>query len=81
MWLNTPFGTIKRALGFDYFLHRGLEYVNAEAAFISLAYDLKRISNISNIKDIMKKMDEYFTRFSRFFCFHQKNHKLFFSFS
>lgn len=73
-----PFGTIKRNLGYTYFLRKGLESVNVEAALISLAYNFKRISNISNIKDIMKKMDEFFIHFLHFFYFYQKNHKLLF---
>lgn len=73
-----PFGTIKRNLGYTYFLRKGLESVNVEAALISLAYNFKRISNISNIKDIMKKMDEFFTHFIHFFYLYQKNHKLLF---
>ena len=41
-----PFGTMKRALGFGYFLLRGKEKVQAEAALMGLAYDLKRAINL-----------------------------------
>ena len=53
-----PFGTIKRSLGYTYFLRRGLSAVKTEAALISLAYDLKRLVNISNLKEITKKLRE-----------------------
>ena len=41
-----PFGTMKRALGFGYFLLRGKEKVQAEAALMGLAYNLKRAINL-----------------------------------
>ena len=76
-----PFGTIKRSLGYTYFLRRGLSAVKTEAALISLAYDLKRLVNISNLKEITKKLREYSLRFHCifyiFFHFFKKNIKLF----
>mgnify|MGYP000865105875 CR=1 FL=1 len=41
-----PFGTMKRALGFGYFLLRGKEKVQAEASLMGLAYNLKRAINL-----------------------------------
>ena len=41
-----PFGTVKRTMGIRQFLSRGLVNVNAEAALIFLAYNLKRLRNI-----------------------------------
>jgi transposase len=58
-----PFGTIKRSMGYTFFLRKGLSSVNTEAALICLAYDFKRLTNISNIKDIMQKMREFFSHF------------------
>ena len=76
-----PFGTIKRSLGYTYFLRRGLSAVKTEAALISLAYDLKRLVNISNLKEITKKLREYSLHFHYifyiFFHFLKKNIKLF----
>jgi len=43
-----PFGTIKRTMGIRQFLLRGLIKVNAEAALIFLAYNLKRLRNLDN---------------------------------
>lgn len=48
-----PFGTIKRHMGYTYFLRRGLESVQAEAGLIFLAYDLKRLINIIGIKKLI----------------------------
>lgn len=61
-----PFGTIKRSLGYTYFLRRGLESVRTEATLICLAYDFKRLGNIAKIPDIMVKMKEYFLHFTDF---------------
>jgi transposase len=41
-----PFGTIKRALGFTYFLTRGRENVRTETLLHFLAYNMKRLVNI-----------------------------------
>ncbi len=70
-----PFGTIKRSLGYTYFLRKGLESVNVEASLICLAYDFKRLINISNIHDIQKKLKEFFCNILQFwFIFlYQKN--------
>ncbi len=73
-----PFGTIKRSMGYTYFLRKGLMAVNTEAALISLAYDLKRLPNISSVKDIIQKMEDFFLYFYSFFTIFyifQKNHK------
>ena len=41
-----PFGTVKRALGFSYFLTRGTENVRTESLLHFLAYNMKRLVNI-----------------------------------
>jgi transposase len=41
-----PFGTVKRAFGFSYFLTRGTENVRAESLLHFLAYNMKRLINI-----------------------------------
>jgi transposase len=41
-----PFGTVKRALGFTYFLTRGKENVRTESRLHFLAYNMKRLINI-----------------------------------
>jgi transposase len=41
-----PFGTVKRGLGFTYFLTRGTENVRAESLLHFLAYNMKRLVNL-----------------------------------
>lgn len=41
-----PFGTVKRELGFTYFLTRGTENVRTESLLHFLAYNMKRLVNI-----------------------------------
>ena len=48
------FGTIKRALGFEYFLMRGKEGAKAEFSLAALAYDLKRAINILGVRQLNK---------------------------
>lgn len=56
-----PFGTIKRSMGYTYFLRKGLESVNVEAALICLAYNFKRMINISSTDKILDKLKEFFS--------------------
>ena len=51
-----PYGTIKRNLDYTYFLRRGLASVNAEAASIFVAYNLKRVINILSVQGIIHKI-------------------------
>jgi transposase len=48
-----PFGTIKRAFGYTYFLLKGLEKVRAEFSFICFIYNLKRVLNIVPIDQLI----------------------------
>ena len=72
-----PFGTIKRSLGYTYFLRRGLKAVRTEAALIAMAYNLKRLANIFSIQKIVKKFRDYslcfYYFFTIFFQFHKKD--------
>jgi len=49
-----PFGTIKRNLGYDYFLLKGFEKVRSEFSFICFIYNLKRVMNILGHKQLME---------------------------
>lgn len=51
-----PFGTIKRALGFGYFLLRGLQKVEGEFALMCLGYNIKRAINLLGFNKMMKLM-------------------------
>jgi hypothetical protein len=52
-----PFGVIKRNLHYTYFLRRGLESVNAEAASMFVAYNLKRIINIWSVPKVIERIN------------------------
>jgi len=53
-----PFGTIKRALGYTYFLVQGLEMVRAEWTLITLCYNLKRVLKIVSFTELMAVVKE-----------------------
>ena len=44
-----PFGTIKRHLGWDHFLVRGMEKVSGENALIMFSYNFRRLLNLIGI--------------------------------
>lgn len=51
-----PFGTIKRAMGFSYFLLRGLKKVTGEFALMCLGYNIKRAKNLLGFEKMMELM-------------------------
>jgi hypothetical protein len=51
-----PFGTIKRSLGFSYFLTRGVESVQAENCMHFLIYNIKRVINIMGTDKLIKEL-------------------------
>lgn len=53
-----PFGTIKRTMGYTYFLRKGLDSVNAEAASIFVAYNLKRLLGKLTVPKIIEKFSQ-----------------------
>lgn len=53
MIVEHPFGTIKRALGYTYFLTRGNENVKNESYLHCLIYNLKRVINILGIPPLI----------------------------
>lgn len=50
-----PFGTVKRTLGYSYFLRRELENVNAESASMFIAYNLKRLLSMYSVQVLSEK--------------------------
>ena len=52
------FGTIKRGLGFTYFLTRGLENVKTENFLHVLTYNLKRVLNIFTVPELVMQVKE-----------------------
>ena len=51
-----PFGTIKRAMGFTYFLLRGMRKVTGEFALMCLGYNIKRAKNLLGFDKMMEMM-------------------------
>ena len=47
------FGTIKRSLGYDYFLCRGKPAVATEVNLTVLAYNLKRVCNLVGVQELI----------------------------
>ena len=61
-----PFGTIKRTLGYTYFLTRGNENVRAESFMHFLVYNLKRVINIIGVKELVAFLNSKILRFLLF---------------
>ena len=51
-----PFGTIKRAMGFGYFLLTGIRKVAGEFALMCLGYNIKRAKNLLGYDKMMELM-------------------------
>lgn len=51
-----PFGTIKRNLGYTYFMQTGIEKVKAEYSFISFIYNFKRVINIFGVEKLIEAL-------------------------
>lgn len=51
-----PFGTIKRAMGFSYFLLRGLKKVTGEFVLMCLGYNIKCAKNLLGFEKMMELM-------------------------
>lgn len=51
-----PFGTIKRALGFTYFLLNGIRKVTGEFALFCLGYNIERAKNLLGFNKMMEIM-------------------------
>lgn len=62
-----PFGTIKRALGYTYFLTRGNKSVRAESFMHFFTYNLKRVINIIGVKELVTFLNSII--FDLFFSF------------
>lgn len=54
-----PFGTIKRTLGYTFFLRRGIENVGAENASMFIAYNLKRLFGMFSVWELKEKFETY----------------------
>jgi transposase len=69
MIVEHVFGTVKRSLGYTYFLTRGNEGVRAESFMHFFTYNLKRVINIKGVKALIEALNSFylyiFLRFSR----------------
>ena len=50
-----PFGTIKRSLGYSFFLRKRTENVDAEASSMFIAYNFKRLLSMFSTKELIEK--------------------------
>lgn len=51
-----PFGTIKRSLGFTYFLTRGTESVRTETLMHFLIYNIKRVISAMGVEKLVGEL-------------------------
>jgi len=73
-----PFGTVKRSLGYTYFLMRGHENVKAETHLHFFVYNLKRVINILKITPFLDALKEKYRKIAelklllsvQIFCIH-----------
>lgn len=52
-----PFGTIKRTLGYSFFLRRQKKNVDAEASSMFIAYNFKRLLSMFSTQELIKKFE------------------------
>lgn len=80
MMVEHPFGTIKRNLGFTYFLTRGNENVKSESYMHFFTYNLIRVVNIVGVKELMRilkaRIQAFFNVFWQLLKIKLNNHKL-----
>lgn len=50
-----PFGTVKRTLGYSFFLRRQMDNVDAEASSMFIAYNFKRLLSMFSTEELIKK--------------------------
>lgn len=62
MIVEHPFGTIKRSLGYTYFLMRGHEKVTSESYLHFFVYNLKRVINILGITPLLDALKEKYRK-------------------
>lgn len=51
-----PFGTMKRAMDFGYFLLKGLKKVRGEFSLMALAYNLRRVLNLLGVECLLEAL-------------------------
>lgn len=54
--IEHPFGTLKRNLGYTYFMQRGLEKVRTEFSFMCFIYNFKRVLNMFKVERLLNEI-------------------------
>lgn len=52
-----PFGTVKRTLGYSFFLRKQIDNVDAEASSMFIAYNIKRLLSMFSTQELIKKFE------------------------
>lgn len=80
MIVEHPFGTIKRSLGFTYFLTRGNENVKSESFMHFFTYNLIRVINIVGVQELTRILkargQAFFSAFWQLVKLNPNTHKL-----
>ena len=61
-----PFGTLKRWMGAEHFLTKGLHNTGTEMSLHVLAYNMKRVMNILRVEGLLREL--YALLFAIFFA-------------
>jgi len=54
--IEHPFGTLKRNMGYTYFMQRGLEKVRTEFSFMCFIYNFKRVLNMFTVERLLNEI-------------------------
>ena len=52
-----PFGTVKRSLGYSFFLRKRIENVDAEASSMFIAYNFKRLLSMFSTEELVMRFE------------------------
>jgi hypothetical protein len=55
-----PFGTLKRWMGAEHFLTKGLHNTGTEMSLQVLAYNMKRVINLLGVEELVRALHKYF---------------------
>ena len=55
-----PFGTLKRWMGAEHFLTKGLHNTGTEMSLQVLAYNMKRVINLMGVEGLVRALHELF---------------------
>ena len=64
-----PFGTLKRWMGAEHFLTKGLHNTGTEMSLQVLAYNMKRVINLMGVKGLVRALHELFNALIMALCY------------